>query len=289
MSRTKRFARTFALIVGLGALSCVGVLFLQGQQRPKPGAEYVALGSSFAAGLGLGQRVDGSPIVCQRSVNGYPRQLARTAGLKLVDVTCSGATIQHVLRGGQVFLGPQVDAVGSETRVVTVTGGGNDIGYVGDLTAMAYRQGGGLLGLTVGLFWGGAAPADERNFAALQTDLLATYRQVRRLAPRARILAVTYPTILPSKGTCRQLGIDEAGAERMQQVGLRLAEVTREAARQAGVDVIDMDRLSIGHDACSSEPWVNGAAPALGAPFHPTLAGARATAAEVKRALEQAG
>ncbi len=271
------------LIAGLLAAVIAGslgvaLLAYQGRQRPDSGAEYVALGSSFAAGLGLGPRVPGSPIVCQRSVNGYPQQLARLSGLALSDMSCSGATVSHVLRGGQMFLGPQIAALGPKTRLVTLTAGGNDIGYVGDLTAMALRRRGGLTGFVVGQFWNGARPVAERNFNVLRADLLATLREIRRRAPEARIYVVTYPEILPPDGTCPGLGIgaDEAGL--MRQVGARLAQVTREAANEAGVGVIDMDQLSAGHDACSKEAWVNGAIPGQGAPFHPTLAGARAAA-----------
>ena len=65
-------------------LFIAGVVFLGGtslvkQMRTPPvaNAYYVALGSSYAAGLGLGPRVRGSPIISGRSVNGYPQQLAR--------------------------------------------------------------------------------------------------------------------------------------------------------------------------------------------------------------------
>jgi len=74
----------------------------------------------------------------------------------------------------------------------------------------------------------------------------------------------------------------------MRLVGNRLAQVTREAANEVGVSVVDMDQLAAGHDACSPEPWVNGAQPGHGAPFHPTQAGARATAERIKSAFDKA-
>ena len=52
----------------------------------------------------------------------------------MVDVSCSGATTAHILKrwGG---LPPQIDAVTPAARLVTVTIGGNDVGYVGGLMA----------------------------------------------------------------------------------------------------------------------------------------------------------
>jgi lysophospholipase L1-like esterase len=289
VNRIKSMAIAVLMVAVIAALLGFAYLFCQGRQKPNTGSEYVALGSSFAAGLGLGPRIPGSPIICQRSVNGYPQQLARMMGLSLTDMSCSGATTNHVLRGGQVFLGPQIDALGQGTRLVTITAGGNDIGYVGDLTAMAFRRSGGVKGFLVGRFGKEAQSVTDRKFDQLQADLIATLREISRRAPHARIFVVTYPVILPPKGTCSPLGISADEAELMRQVGARLAETTRGAAIKAGVSVIDMDQHSVGHDACGPAAWVNGAAPDHGAPFHPTLAGARATAEYIKLAFEKAG
>lgn len=287
MNRKRHIIIAALLVVFTAAFLIVSLLYVQGRQRPSRNAEYVALGSSFAAGLGLGPRVPGSPIVCQRSTNGYPQQFVRMTGLSLADMSCSGATVSHVLRGGQMFLGPQIEALGPQTRLVTLTAGGNDIGYVADLTAMAYRRRGGVIGFLVDLFWTGARPAAERKFEALKADMLVVLGEIRRRAPKAQVIVVTYPVILPSEETCPGLGIDNDEAELMRQVAAQLADVTRQAAKEAGATVVDMDRLSTGHDACSPEPWVNGARPADGAPFHPTLAGARATAERINTAFEK--
>jgi lysophospholipase L1-like esterase len=187
----------------------------------------------------------------------------------------------HVLRGGQVFQGPQIDAIGPATRLVTLTAGGNDIGYVGDLTAMAYQRKGGFSGFLVGQFWSGAKPVADRNFAKLRTDMALTLNEIHRRAPKSQIIVITYPMILPEKGSCAQLGIDEPQAVLMRSVALQLAEVTRSVAKEAEATIIDMATHSKGHDVCAKQPWVNGSTPAQGTPFHPTLVGAKAIAAQI--------
>ena len=271
--------------MGSGAAgSCGGIGIFR--KAPIANASYVALGSSFAAGLGLGDRVAGSPMISQRTINGYPQQLARLLKIaSFTDMTSSGATVRHVLHGGQLGLGPQIEALGPDTRLVTLTGGGNDVGYVGDLTAMAYGNRKGVIGLLVGRFWKGAKPVGERDFAGLEQNLVALFHEIRHRSPQARIVVATYPRILPEAGTCAKLGISEAQAETMRPVADRLAEVTRSAAVQAHAIVVDMASRSAGHDACSAEPWVNGIKPERGAPFHPTLAGAEATALAIATAL----
>lgn len=55
-------------------------------------------------------------------------------------MTCSGATTSQVLHGGQYFGVPQIDALSENTQLVTLTTGGNDMSYVGDLTFLAARS-----------------------------------------------------------------------------------------------------------------------------------------------------
>ena len=269
------------------ALSLVGlgVLIVQGRRPPKRTAQYVALGSSFAAGFGLGPRLAGSPYACLKSSNGYPQQLAKMLNLSLEDMTCTGATTTQVLHGGQFFQGPQIDALSENTLLVTLTTGGNDISYVGDLTLLAARSRQSASGSVLRLWPWKPKPAEDRAFPKLHDELLATLREIRRRAPRARIVVVTYPAILPASGTCPTLGIGETDAEVMRQVGERLAEITRASAQEAAVNVVDLAKLSLGHDACADTPWVNGAAPAKGAKFHPNEDGASAAAAEIRDAI----
>ncbi|MBV1687797.1 hypothetical protein KRR38_08935 [Novosphingobium sp. G106] len=128
-----------------GAAVVTGAAYIYDVRRaPVANFHYVALGSSFAAGLGLGPRAPGSPIISQRSSNGYPQQLARLLNVpSFTDMSSSGATVMHVWLGGQMLLPPQIDALGPGTRLVTLTAGGNDVGYVGDITIMAFKRRGG--------------------------------------------------------------------------------------------------------------------------------------------------
>jgi hypothetical protein len=65
---------------------------LQAALMPEPdtvstGARYVALGSSLAAGPGVGRRAPGSPRRAGRSSANYAHLVARRLGLQLEDVT----------------------------------------------------------------------------------------------------------------------------------------------------------------------------------------------------------
>jgi hypothetical protein len=110
--------------------------------------------------------------------------------------------------------------------------------------------------------------------------------QIKQRAPQARIIVVTYPTILPETGTCAKLGLTEAEADQMRVVGDKLAEQTLAVAQEASAIAVDMHKLGVAHDACSAEPWINGWHNTSGTAFHPTMAGAKATAAAISAAID---
>ena len=101
------------------------------------GSRYVALGSSFAAGPGIPARAPGSPRRAGRSASNYAHLVARELGLDLHDVTYSGATTGDILRPSAAGQPAQLDAVTPATRLVTLTAGGNDVGYLPRLTLPA--------------------------------------------------------------------------------------------------------------------------------------------------------
>ena len=98
---------------------------------------YVALGSSMAAGPGIPPRAKDAPWRPGRSAANYPHLVAQRLGLDLVDVTYSGATTAYVLTDRQHSAPPQASVLDGTEALVTVTIGGNDVGYVPMLMAAA--------------------------------------------------------------------------------------------------------------------------------------------------------
>jgi lysophospholipase L1-like esterase len=287
MHRSKRsgclFLATGALVITAAATALV---YIEGQRAPTGKPEYVALGSSFAAGAGLGPLQKESPHLCARSINGYPQQLARMMQLSIVDMSCGGATARHVLSGGQLFQGPQLRVVNAQTRLVTITVGGNDIDYIGDLSLSAARNSTTMFGWLVRHFWSGPKPAEQRDYVKLRTNLIGIIYVIQQRAPGAKIVLATYPTILPGSGTCPVLGLKTREADLMREVAGELASATRSAAQETGAMLVDMNVIGVSHNACSSDPWTRGWTNGGIAPFHPTLAGAKATANAIVEALQ---
>ena len=285
LRRTVRVCLAALALIAMLALIVLLIIVVQGKRLPSGNARYVAMGSSFAAGIGLGPRAPDSPFACMRTINGYPSFLAKALSLPLVDVSCSAATTEHLLHGGQYFQGAQLRAVTTATQLVTITSGGNDVGYVGDLSAFAAQQDPSLTSRLAGLALGIPVADRHRDFAKVRRDLVAVVQAIRQRAPRARVILITYPRILPPTLPCKRLNMTEMQVAAMRKVGDALAGATRAAAADSDVLLVDMDRLGAGHHACSADPWVNGWRDPQGRAFHPNLRGARATASAIRAAL----
>ncbi|MXP41861.1 SGNH/GDSL hydrolase family protein [Altererythrobacter soli] len=243
------------------------------------GGSYVAMGSSFAAGPGLGSPKAGTPARCARDERSYPTLLAQSLGLRLFDVTCSGATTDHIL-GPWDELPSQLDALTSDTRLVTLTIGGNDVNYVGNLFAASCDP---------------AATAqpcapvrmpDEADWSKLEVNLREIVAQVRSRAPLARLVFVDYVTLVPERETCAALRLSSEISAGMRQLGERLARITARVARENGAELLPAGELSRGRTPCHEQSWSVGApGTGSGAPWHPNAAGMSGIAEALARRL----
>lgn len=252
------------------------------------GAKYVAMGSSFAAGPGIPDYYEATPAPCYRSTQNYAHQLAKRLSLSLTDVSCSGATTAH-LTGPRGNIPPQLDALTPDTRLVTITIGGNDLGYIGGLSVASCAGLQKETGIDGNCPPPAALPA-ELTFNNLALSMDAVAKEVRRRAPEAQLVFVDYLAVLPEAGTCAATPLDDFAADGARYTARRLAEITRKVAGDNGASVITASEFSKGHDACSADPWMHGyprpGAPVAGAMYHPNLAGMTAVADALEQLLK---
>lgn len=244
------------------------------------GGKYVAMGSSYAAGPGVGT-LDPSGASCQRSSSNFAHLVAAKRHLTLVDVSCSSATTQNILNHGQHGLPAQIEAVTPDARLVTVLIGGNDINYVGDLLGLSCRDTGGANCHV-------ADPAVvEQKMTALPASLDRVVAEVRRRAPHARIILVGYLPAIPATGpgNCAAVPLSPSDAARVRGVAIRLAQIIGGAAQRNGTGIVRSTMIGMGHDACAAQPYMAGYHPPRNAgwswpvAYHPTQAGMDAVAA----------
>ncbi len=209
------------------------------------GATYVALGSSFGAGPGI-PPVDDQ--FCARSTMDYPHQVAETLGLRPVDVTCSSATTANFTQP-QGPKAPQLDAITSDTALVTINMGGNDIGFSASSLSCATKA---AAGQPCDL----PTPEVTRQKAAAMTDaLVAAIGQIQQKAPKARVYVVSYLDVYPDPGrSCPPDNpISDADSATIAAMGVVLNDATRTAATRAHVPFVDAYTATKGHDICSGK------------------------------------
>ncbi|WP_405059739.1 SGNH/GDSL hydrolase family protein [Kribbella sp. NBC_01505] len=253
-----------------------------------PGSQYVALGSSFAAGPGI------RPIVHKkagRSGNNYAHLVATELGLELTDVTYSGATTAHLLDTRQDDAPPQLDAVGPDTALVTITAGGNDIEYVG-----TFMRGSALNTLAKPATVLGRRVAnrirarvsylkDDAAYQMAADSLIKVVENVRERSPNARILLVDYLTLVgPSTRPRLDVPLNEEQLPSVAMMADGLAAAFAKAAEASGADLIAASAASRDHAIGSAEPWTTGFSMRPDrllrgfVPYHPNAAGMRAVA-----------
>ena len=231
----------------------------------------------MAAGPGIRPAAPGAPFGAGRSARNYAHLVAERLDLDLVDVTFSGATTANVLVERQRSAPPQIDALDGSEEFVTITIGGNDVGYVPLLMGAALPS---LIQKLPSIRELLDHDAREDALDGVGDALHAVGAAVRRRSPRARVIFVDYLTLLPGPGApAPPLSVAHADLGRF--VAERLEEATAAAATATGCEVVRAGRASREHHPWTADPWTVGAGwpvPWRTAPFHPNAVGMSAVA-----------
>jgi lysophospholipase L1-like esterase len=259
-------------------------------QMPE-GALYIAMGSSYAAGPFLGERASGSPRRAGRSSLNYAHQLAGRLRVALRDVTYSGATVAEMVRGSANGEPPQIDAVSPDTRLITITGGGNDVGYIPRLTAGSAPFPLSILPSVRNQVREFDAPeATNAKFGRLQDDFADLIREARRRAPGATIALVEYLPVLPPHPSTDLGRFPRDLADWGRAAYTRLSTLTAATANIEDCLFVQVSEAAASHHAWSTEPWTRRfqLPRGNGAPYHPNRAGMSAVADLIERSLSAA-
>jgi len=260
------------------------------------GAAYVALGDSYAAGLGLEPLTDVAVTGCATSGLNYPHRIAEALDLDLTDVTCSSAETKNLIgteqNPGGGTAAPQSDALGDNTRIVTITIGGNDLGFIGLASScLALTRGGPIL--TTGAencrdtYEAEGTTFDDKianlvgTSATADSGLTATFAAVKEKAPNADVFVVGYPSIMPDAANTPEDGCYRADLKAesiasirvengfpftdvdvafIREVQEKLDAATATAAEAAGFTYVSTLAGSAAHSACQTDgtAYVNG-------------------------------
>jgi lysophospholipase L1-like esterase len=243
-----------------------------------PVLRYAALGDSYSSGEG-NPPFDRASGACHRSPAGWPRVVARQKrGIALIaHIACSGAT-SRALRHRYNEEPPQLRQLSSLPRpadLVTITIGGNDIGFARVL-ADCY--------VSDCVLDGGLARARTRIRTALPRILVRDYRRLIAADPHGTVVVVGYPRLFPGSRSeavgCAWLSERERAT--LNRLAGLLDRITARSARRAGLRYVSVLHALDHHELCTRRSWVYPIGP-LGGQLrgHPLAAGQDALAAIV--------
>ncbi|MDH3192878.1 MAG: GDSL-type esterase/lipase family protein [Acidimicrobiia bacterium] len=205
---------------------------------------YVALGDSFSSGT---QREGtGSPTGCRRSPAAYPVQAKSMLGLDANQfhfLACYGATSSDIFTR-QLF---QLQLEPLQPDLVTVTAGGNDIGFSSVIRSCIV----------------GSCNFDraQRGLDDLPKVLAELFISIRSsTSPQGRVIVLGYPHITPepADGVSGCAFLEEEDFQEARQLVDSLNNAIEISATSTpGVEFLDVSDAFDGHEICTAEnDWI---------------------------------
>ncbi|OZV84808.1 lipase [Micromonospora echinospora] len=253
MRRSRLVTLALSLTAALGATIVTAV-----PAQAAATDRYVALGDSYASGVGAGSYTSESGS-CKRSTNAYPALYAaniKPASYK--SVACSGATTTSVIN-------TQLSALTSTTTLVSVQVGGNDVGFANIMTTCV------LYGTSQCVASVDAAMVKARNDLPRLLDNV--YNGIKTRSPSARVVVVGYPVFYQLNTPC--VGLTDTARAKINE-GINLVDdIIRSRATSHGFRFADVRSAFVGHQLCSyGEKWLHALNILdIGVSYHPTAAG----------------
>jgi lysophospholipase L1-like esterase len=223
-------------------------------------SNYVALGDSYSSGVGSGSYISASGN-CLRSTKAYSALWAAAhKPSSYTSVACSGATTADVVNN-------QVGALSAATTLVSVTIGGNDVGFSSVLEHCV------IDGTSTCVSDINAAETKART--TLPGLLDNAYAAIHKHAPNARVVVLGYPRFY-DLGVWLCIGLSSTSRSKINEGADVLDSIMSAAAARHGFSFGDVrSRFAAGHEICDggsswlhSVDWTD-----ITQSYHPTASG----------------
>lgn len=220
---------------------------------------YVALGDSYSSGLGAGNYISSSGS-CDQSTNAYSALWDRAnSPASYTSVACAGATTSTVLSS-------QISALSSATTLVSITIGGNDVGFSSVMETC-------VLEFTSSCV-SAINSAEAKMSSSLPGELDNVLAAISAAAPSARVVVLDYPELydLSKSSTC--IGLSTTDRTDLNQAADELDAQVQAAAGRHGDVFADVRSAFSGHQICDSSSWLHSVNLLdISESYHPTAAG----------------
>jgi lysophospholipase L1-like esterase len=221
---------------------------------------YVALGDSYSSGLGAGSYISSSGS-CHRSTVAYSALWASANHpASYVSVACAGATTSSVIS-------TQLSALSSSTTLVSITVGGNDVGFESVMETCVLES--------TSRCVSAVNTAESQANTILPGNLDRVLSAIRAAAPSARVVVLGYPALYDLTRSSACIGLSTTDRTALNQAASLLDQVTAAAAARHGDAFGDVRGPFTGHQICDGgSSWLHSVNIFdIDESYHPTAAG----------------
>lgn len=226
---------------------------------PASSVRYVALGDSYSAGLGAGDYLAASGS-CDRSADAYPALWAsanQPAAYR--SVACAGATTDTVLSS-------QIPALSPATTLVSITIGGNDVGFSSVMETCVLRPTSSCVSAI--------NAAEAKVTSQLPGELDRVLNAIRLGAPSARVVVLGYPHLYDLARSAGCIGLSTTDRTDLNLAADLLDARIQAAAARHGDVYADVRSAFAAHEICDSGGWLHAVNIFdIAESYHPTAAG----------------
>jgi lysophospholipase L1-like esterase len=247
------------LLAAITACACAVPAVAVAGPAAAQAVNYVALGDSYASGVGAGSYYSSSGS-CDRSANAFSVLWANANHpASYVSVACSGATTSDVVSS-------QVSALSSATTLASITIGGNDVGFTSVMETCVIFSTSDCVS---------AVHTAENEIATqLPGELNNALGAIAAHAPNARVVVLGYPDLYDLSKSSGCIGLSTTDRTDLNQAANQLDSQIQAAAGRYGDTFGDVRSAFTGHQICDSSSWLNSVDWFdLGVSYHPTAAG----------------
>ena len=251
---SKPYRRALAVIAAATSLILVGLPAASAAST----VHYVALGDSYASGVGSGSYISASGN-CLRSTLAYSALWAAAhSPASYTSVACSGAKTTDVNAN-------QLSALSSSTTLVSITIGGNDVGFATVMEDCVLYS--------TSTCVNDVNAAEQTAQTSLPGWLDTTYNGIRAHAPNARVVVVDYPRFYHDLWYC--IGLSSTDRNKINEGADVLDGVIQAAAARHGFYFADVrPAFANGHEICDSNSWLHSVDwTDITQSYHPTASG----------------
>ncbi|MGH3282891.1 MAG: SGNH/GDSL hydrolase family protein [Trebonia sp.] len=250
-----------ALLTGAAAALCSLPLAIlaPAAASAQSAVHYVALGDSYSSGVGAGSYI-GSSGSCDQSTNAYPaRWDTANQPASYVSEACSGATTATVLSS-------QLSALSAATTLVSITVGGNDVGFSSVMETCVL--------LPTSNCVSAVNNAESLMTSQLPGELDSVLNAIKADAPSARVVVLDYPDLYDLSHSSSCIGLSTTDRTDLNNGANELDSQIQAAAARHGDVFADVRSAFSGHEICDSGSWLHSVNFLdVSESYHPTASG----------------